>query len=340
MHRETTKALTDADRDAIATILAERILATAYSGQVEDLRELLPAWKKYGLYEKCIGIRRDLVDVTVGRSRLYEAFSKCPMPPYAPFSRDFVEGLIMASGAYVSGKDVFYPSIEFTGINRRKHILDLLSDSKVEFVSFNGRWSRYIARTKGIPYLLIKCGGDIEEQFAGMLAGSDVVKTPSGLALSMKPACARILNTLGVIYETVHDKRRRQCDRLIVSMFYLPLYVHQFPPSLFDYWHRLLPDKISKHTRAASIVAFIHWRLLIGNRRVSTRFLLPYLADEALARQIGVHSLKIRQFMEERKINFVDRRILDRCRRWMSTAENLGCCLVSEEGDDAISSNQ
>ncbi len=327
MHREKAKLICEKDKDAIAKVLAERILSTGYGGKIENLSCLIPLWKKYGLYDKFFGIRRDLVSTRIGKPRIKRKISEMDMPSYTNFSRDFIEGLIMSGGAYVGGKQVLYPSIEFTKVKKRNHIAEFLKSCKVDFVSFNGKWSKYIIRTQGIPFLLIKSKEDLEQMFIGMLAGGEPVYIDNELHISLKIACLPVLDKLGVIYEIAPCKKRRNCDRLIVSVFYLALFISDMPNLFFDYWFKLMPMAGGIKNKNANFIANIHWFFIKKHKIIKENNLLPYLLSSERSRKIGNSKKMLINFIKSKKINFIDKRILDRCNRWMS---------VSSMNDNAI----
>jgi hypothetical protein len=317
MHREKSKILSEVDREDVTKVIAEYILSTNSGDKIENVTALLPLWKKYGLYERCVGIRSDIVDTTIGIKRLERKIAEMPMPTYIPCSRDFMEGLIIAGGAYVSGKNVMYPSVEFVGVTRRKQVVDFLRSCRVEFAKFTGKWAKYIVRTRGIPFLLVKKENNIEQLFAGMLAGGELISIDGTLYISLKPACKKTLDALGIIYDRKQNKKRYPTEKLLVSIFYLALYMHMMPPLLFDYWMKQLPIKIGKKAKNAVFVANMHWLYMYKRRKISMDDALPYLSNVSKQRHLGIYDKDVRQMMVDKHMDFVDKRILNQCRRWM-----------------------
>jgi hypothetical protein len=302
--------------NAIVRVLGEHILAHGKRENPESMDSILPLWKKHGLYEQCVGISSKLVNVHLDSKRIRAAIAKMDMPAHISCTRDFLEGVVLSAGEEVRGKYTVYPSYEFIGAAASAHVTDFLRECGVEFVQFKEPRSRYLARTKPIPFMGIKPAGDKEQQIAGMIAGGSPKYIDDSLYIVLKPACAKMLTSMGMHYD--FRDHRGKGRRIYLSAFYLPLYISDMPPHFFDYWLQYMPLGNCPESRAAAFVALMHWRIMFG-KTARIKGAIPYLLERDASHDLGHKVSDALRAVSDRKMDFVDRRLTKRIKRWMLT---------------------
>jgi len=312
------KALSESHRTTVLRVIGEYILLNGRHNP-ESLAAFIPLWKKHGLYDECVSINKGILDIEGFRKgqgkMIREAIAGLELPEFIPCSRDFLKGMFMASGERVRGAPNVFPVYEFIGAKQYAHVISFLASCKVNFMSFKPPRDKYLVRTSTIYFMLVEPKGDKEQQITGMIAGGAPKYVDGSLYISLKPACAKLLDTMGMHYCV--RKSGGGGTRLHLSAFYLPLYISGMPPALFDFWMGHMPVAPCGETHAASLVAMMHW-VLMFDRRARVGGALPYLLSTQGA--VGKFTVRdARAAAAERKIDMVDSRLVARMHGWMTT---------------------
>jgi len=300
-----SERLTSEDKEIVLDVGVRSILTIGHNF-LSKIDELLPIWKETTFYDRGIMLSKNLLMSHAPRWRINAKLKSMEWPEYLPYDKDFIDGLLSNIKTYDNG---MYPRIEFF---KKNHIYSFLKDSlNVGFVSMKSRPD--IHRSLNMPLLLINSVGNDESRFIGHLCGGKPVEIDGELMVLIHGSSEPILRRLGVIYDTVSNG-------IIVSPFYVMLFIGDMPYQFSDYWMGYMPHWGSKETRNGTLVATIHWRFMYGRKR-TIKDGLPFLLTSAHMWNVGLNSKLIKSEVSRRRVDFIDDRIISRCRRWLNTAE-------------------
>lgn len=296
--------LADNEKEEVVRVATEAVLRLGW-GCLKDLERLLPFWKKTSLYEQGMVIRRDILRDCAPKWKVRDELRKLKsIGGNPPYDRDFFQGLCDASGkVYVNG---IYRRFEFCG---RPHVRQLLADGgHGQHLPFAALSSKKLSRTQNLPLLEVPPQGNLESYLLGAICGSRAVTAHGEVMAEVREACEDSLKALGVV-------RDRAGKTILVSPFYVVLFLGELPEAIRGYWLGKLPSQGVKETKQASLVAAMHWEKMFG-RDKKVREAIPFLLPAAQHWNVGVDRDFVVAEMRRRRFDHIATCIADRLQRW------------------------
>ena len=224
---------------------------------------------------------------------------------HAIYNRDFFQGIADGLGRKI---DPRYPRLEFTG---RESLLEFLeSDAhgvNIKFSKFSKK--RKFHRTKTLHYYHLPCHGELDRYFAGILASGKIVYDEDGCPLCrVNNKCRSKLRSLGIVFED-------DGYYLTISPFYIMLFCGDLPEQVFAEWIQVIENTHHSRMIRASKDALWNWRLTFGKDQFKKN-MLPFLLSRASYHDYGFRAMDLKSQMDEERIDFLDKRVKNRCKRW------------------------
>ena len=252
--------------------------------------------------------------VYYSRKKIKEILSSLDLLDGHPFyNRDFLQGVIDAVAIPDSGGLRFI----FHSRDDLKEFLESDEGFGIKFDKENldGKY-KYRHRTPYLPILATQCKGELDSYLTGALSASDPFIDENGeLWCRVKKKCYKNFKRLAVNF-------KQDGDHFLVSPFYIMLFNGELPEYVYFKWMNILDKANSNSLKTASFDALIHWRYVFG-KKVFDSGMLPFLRSRASYwKYMSVELKSIKSIMQERRIDFIDTRIVVRCKRWFEMYKN------------------
>lgn len=226
------------------------------------------------------------------------------------YTRDFIQGIIDSAG-FMWRKDL-NPIFEISG---RQELREFLESGEIGFdFKFSKRSKRNTYRSPNLTFLNLPCKGELDKYFAGVLTGSVPYKDENGETFcKVKRDCLPSLKKFGIMF-------KEEKGYVLISAFYLMLFCGDIPEKIYSKWLKILDDIPSKKMKTACVDSLMHWRQIFGKKEFKTG-MFPYLMSQNFYQTVISTKLKsVDKLMEEKRFDFVDEKIVKRCKRWYNVS--------------------
>lgn len=248
------------------------------------------------------------------KKKVKEILSSLDLLDGHPFyNRDFLQGVIDAVGISDEGglRFCFYKKQDL------KEFLESDESFGIKFSNSNNE-ERYKSRhrTLLLPILRTPCKGELDSYLTGVLSASDPFIDENGeLWCKVKKKCYHNLKRLAINF--------KQDDKyILISPFYIMLFNGELPEYVYFKWMNILNKATTKNLNPASFDALIHWRYVFGTKQFDSG-MLPFLRSRtSYWKYMDLDLKKVKVMMHERRIDFVDMRLVIRCKRWFEMYKN------------------
>jgi len=302
--------LREGEEEAIVDMAARSVMRCG-KRYPSDISEILPMWKRTSMYERGIFLNSSIFTEHAPAWKIKKALQSLDHDEFFKdeYDRDFFQGLFDSSSKmYCNGT---YKRAEFGG---RRFLREFLSSDvhgqNISFTDMKGDRKR-LNRTNSLPFMEVSGKNDMERWFVGVMCGSDIKVVDGEPLMKIRDDCVPGMSRLGVSF-----KENNQGGSVLVSLFYVMLYISEMPDFFLQHWMSIIPHKGLGSMPEASTDALMHWRIMGRGKLV--RDALPFLLDARENNRIGIKISDIDKMMKRRKFKFVDKRIISRCERWAS----------------------
>jgi len=221
------------------------------------------------------------------------------------YTRDFIQG-VLDSSTSVWGTLTF-----LFEIGNKPDLKEFFESGECGFdVKFTRYEKRKSYRTQHLPFLNLPCKGELDKYFAGVLTGSVPYKDKTGeVFCKVKRKCIPNLKRLGIIFKA-------EKNFVLISAFYLMLFCGEIPEQIYFKWINILSEIPVIKMKTACTDAYMHWRQIFEKKEFKTG-MLPYLIGSNFYRaKVFIRLKDLKKLMEEKRFDFVDEKIKNRCKRW------------------------
>lgn len=228
------------------------------------------------------------------------------------FTRDFFQGVAHAVGSTINSITTILRFIPKQGL------LDFITSENYGFkIKMGHAHARYV-KTLGIPFFAIPYRGNRDAYLAGVLAASDLVYKRGEFFLRVSSKCEDELKKFGVLYK--QDKRM-----ILISPFYYFLYSGDIPDEVNVEIMPKLIEASPRKMKTAAADAIFHWRIINGTLPFKAGMLPCLWSKSNYYNYLSSEVIKIKEKMNDKRFDFVDVRIRQRCERWYNihTEESL-----------------